>query len=134
MRLFYGRVQTRWFIQEDMPNAQKSAAVSPAPSAGAGTSVQSRFHWEIFGPKTADITTKTTRTSFGETLKLLAVVFPPILALAGISFLVIFQARRTMEDSVRMRDHLMHSDDIRKLVHVMQRERGVTCIYLSYKG
>ncbi len=100
------------------------------------TACDTPFPWETADSTTTHTTKKAPSSTIRrvrDILKLVAVVFPPIVALATISFLVCIQATATMEDSRKMIDHLQTSEAIKELVHMLQRERGITCIYLGSK-
>ncbi len=69
-----------------------------------------------------------------DTIKLLGVVLPPVIALATISYLSFGQAMKTMNDAQELSDHLTTSETNRRLIHMLQRERGIACIFLESDG
>ena len=62
---------------------------------------------------------------------MVALVVPPLVALATISVIVFVQAMSTMTDTRQMSQHLQTSEAIRQLIYTMQKERDITCILLE---
>ncbi len=64
-------------------------------------------------------------------LKLVLVIFPPLLALIAVSWLLLNQATGTMDEANYLARQIRTSELTSKLIARLQKERGISCVYLS---
>ena len=64
-------------------------------------------------------------------MKLSLIILPPLLALVGISSLLMNQATRTMGEANSLVHQIETSEKEAVLIQRLQKERGMSCVFLS---
>ncbi len=72
-----------------------------------------------------------TRSKIADALKLIAVVLPPLVALIAISWLSLEQATKNMDEAKYLKVQMRSAQIISDVVNQLQKERGMSCVYLS---
>ncbi len=66
-----------------------------------------------------------------DAFKLAAVVLPPLVALVAISWLSLNQATKNMDEASSLMTQMQSAQVISHVVNELQKERGMSCVYLS---
>ncbi len=73
----------------------------------------------------------TLESKIWDILKLILIILPPLLALISVSWLLLDQATGTMEEANYLAQQIRTSELTSNLIQRLQKERGISCVYLS---
>ncbi len=77
---------------------------------------------------------RTPMAKFRELFKLAFIILPPLVAVGFLAAMNVIRADENMASATHLQDNLYVAERIRHLVTMLQKERGMTCVFLNSRG